>query len=253
MAQAAELWRAMYPDLAADREGLAGSVLGRAEGHVLRLSLIYALLDRSSLVRVEHLVAATELWAYAERSVSYIFGDATGDPVADAILTALRGNGELTRTQISELFGRHEGVGPHRHGAGATALPWARRGSPAARRRDDPPRSGCRRRDLFSLTSLFSHLRAENTDVTAQVEGPGYLTAARAALAAARAQVAGVDEIAATLPASGLPSNVDPRPEPEHEPVMTRRDYLTIARAALASLRGTSRHIPAPLIGRHRL
>ena len=29
--------------------------------------------------------------------------------MADAILTALRGNGELTRTQISELFGRHEG------------------------------------------------------------------------------------------------------------------------------------------------
>ena len=109
--QAAELWREIYGDLAADREGLAGSVLGRAEAHVLRHSMLYALWDRSSFVRLEHLVAAVELWAYAERSVEFIFGDATGDPVADAILDALAQNGSLTRTQIRDLFGRHEQSG----------------------------------------------------------------------------------------------------------------------------------------------
>jgi hypothetical protein len=82
--------------------------IARAEAHVLRLSLVYALLDGSATVGVEHLAAATELWAYAERSVLHIFGDATGDPVADVILRELRANGELTRTQISELFGRNE-------------------------------------------------------------------------------------------------------------------------------------------------
>ncbi len=75
---------------------------------MLRFSLAYALLDGAATVTVEHLVAALELWAYAERSVEYIFGDLTGDPVADAILTALRRNGEMTRTQISDLFGRNE-------------------------------------------------------------------------------------------------------------------------------------------------
>ena len=37
----------VYPVLAGDRGGLAGSLTGRAEAHVLRLSLIYAVLDRS--------------------------------------------------------------------------------------------------------------------------------------------------------------------------------------------------------------
>jgi hypothetical protein len=34
------------------------------------------------------------LWDYAEESARYIFGDATGDPVADAILQALRNAGD---------------------------------------------------------------------------------------------------------------------------------------------------------------
>lgn len=106
-----ELWRDVYAELAAERDGLAGTILARAEAHVLRLSLIYALLDGSATVAVEHLAAALEVWAYAERSVGFVFGDATGDPVADAIHAALVQNGELTRTQIRDLFGRHEPAG----------------------------------------------------------------------------------------------------------------------------------------------
>ncbi len=51
-----------------------------------------------------------ELWGYAERSVAHIFGDATGDPIADKIVLALDRAGEegLTRTDISSLCGRHE-------------------------------------------------------------------------------------------------------------------------------------------------
>jgi hypothetical protein len=108
---ARELWRDVYGDLTADRDGLAGAILARAEAHVLRFSLAYALLDGSPTVSVEHLAAALELWAYAERSVEFIFGDATGDPVADAILDALVQGGGLTRTQIRDLFGRHEQSG----------------------------------------------------------------------------------------------------------------------------------------------
>lgn len=41
--------------------------------------------------------------------MSYIFGDALGDPVADTILDALRAAGTtgLTRTEISNLFARN--------------------------------------------------------------------------------------------------------------------------------------------------
>lgn len=108
---ARELWRNVYGDLTADRDGLAEAILARAEAHVLRLSLAYALLDGSATVTVEHLVAALELWAYADRSVEFIFGDATGDPVADAIADALGQSGGLTRTQIRDLFARHEAAG----------------------------------------------------------------------------------------------------------------------------------------------
>ncbi|MBX5493565.1 MAG: primase C-terminal domain-containing protein, partial [Chloroflexi bacterium] len=106
-AAARALWADIYPELAADRTGLAGALLARAEAQVLRLSLLYALLDGSPLITVAHLHAALELWGYAERSVAFLFGDATGDPIADAIARALAEHGELTRTTISNLFGRH--------------------------------------------------------------------------------------------------------------------------------------------------
>jgi hypothetical protein len=106
-----DLWHDIYGDLSAERPGLSGALLARAEAHVLRLSMLYALLDGSPEIREVHLVAAVEFWAYAERSVEFIFGDATGNPVADAILRALQAQGRLTRTEISALFGRHETAG----------------------------------------------------------------------------------------------------------------------------------------------
>ncbi|MAG37625.1 MAG: hypothetical protein CL878_15430 [Dehalococcoidia bacterium] len=106
--EARALWHDVYSSLSAERDGLVGAILARAEAHVLRLSMVYALLDRSDVVRVEHLQSAIELWAYSERCVEYIFGDATGDPAADTIHQVLKANGELTRTQISNLLGRHE-------------------------------------------------------------------------------------------------------------------------------------------------
>ena len=109
--EAAELWRMVYPDLSEEREGLAGALLARAEANVLRLSMLYALLDRSTVIQPEHLLSALELWGYAERSVEWIFGDAIGDPVADTIAQALEHNGRMSRTQISSLFGRNETSG----------------------------------------------------------------------------------------------------------------------------------------------
>ena len=81
----------------------------RAEAQVMRLACIYALMDRSEVVRVAHLRAALAVWEYAEQSVHYVFGDRLGDPVADTILRALRNAPPgLSRTEISDLFGRHQ-------------------------------------------------------------------------------------------------------------------------------------------------
>lgn len=100
-------WRDIYHRLSADRPGMAGALLGRAEAHVMRLSGLYATLDGTSTIDLVHLKAALALWEHAEDSTRLIFGDSLGDPVADAILKAIRANGELTDSQISELFGRN--------------------------------------------------------------------------------------------------------------------------------------------------
>jgi hypothetical protein len=108
-AEAGEVWKAVYPELSRDDvPGLFGALTARAEAHVLRLSMAYALLDQSIDIRSEHLQAALAVWEFCENSIRCIFGDAVGDPVADAILRALRENVDgLTRTEISNVFDRH--------------------------------------------------------------------------------------------------------------------------------------------------
>ena len=106
--EARELWAAEYERLAQGRRGLVGALLARAEAQVLRLALVYALLDKSPQIRTPHLQAALALWNYCERSVVHVFGDSTGNPDADQIIHALRRSSQgLSRTEISSLFGRH--------------------------------------------------------------------------------------------------------------------------------------------------
>jgi hypothetical protein len=106
---AREIWREVYGQLSADRPGLSGALLGRAEAHVLRLSMLYALLDLSPVIGATHLLAALALWDYAEASVKYIWGDALGDPVADELLRLLRASPDgITRNQMCDYFGRHQ-------------------------------------------------------------------------------------------------------------------------------------------------
>jgi hypothetical protein len=103
------LWAAVYPRLSDGLPGLLGAATSRAEAQVLRLSAVYAILDCSVIVRVEHLQAALADWDYCFASARFIFGDATGDPVADRIRERLlvAGTEGLTRTEIRDLLGRH--------------------------------------------------------------------------------------------------------------------------------------------------
>jgi hypothetical protein len=105
---ARELWREAYSVLSGDRYGLAGHLTTRAEAHVLRLSLVYAMLDRSPVVTVNHLAAALAVWQYSEDSVRCIFGDRTGHPLADDILALLKKAPHgVTRTEIREMAGKN--------------------------------------------------------------------------------------------------------------------------------------------------
>lgn len=103
------LWHEVYPELSEGKTGLLGAMIARAEAQVMRLACIYALLDCSATVRVEHLRAALAVWRYCEDSARFIFGESLGDPMADEIMGLLRQNPEgLTRWQISKHFGRNK-------------------------------------------------------------------------------------------------------------------------------------------------
>jgi hypothetical protein len=104
------LWRAIYPQLSADVPGLLGAATARSDAQTLRLSMVYALLDKAPQIDVCHIKAALALWNYCEASARYIFGDYTGNPIADTILRALRNSGSagMSRLSISrDLFHRH--------------------------------------------------------------------------------------------------------------------------------------------------
>jgi hypothetical protein len=106
--EAREVWREVYGELSDGQPGLTGALLGRAEAHVMRLAMLYALLDSSVLIQGPHLLAALALWKYVEESVRHIFGDSLGDPVADELLRFLRScPGGRTRTEIRDYFQRH--------------------------------------------------------------------------------------------------------------------------------------------------
>src|SRR5262249_43576778 len=90
---AAELWHTIYPELTHGRPGLYGAATARAEAMVLRLSMLYALLDKSNAIDVPHLKAALAMWTYSDASAQLIFGSGdaeTDDPLAARLLLAIR-------------------------------------------------------------------------------------------------------------------------------------------------------------------
>ncbi|MGH9065131.1 MAG: DUF3987 domain-containing protein [Acidimicrobiales bacterium] len=105
--EARAIWGQAYPTLSASRAGLLGAICGRAEAHVVRLALLYAILDHRGTIGASHLNAALAHWDYAARSAAFVF-DTLGDPVADEIGRAISKEPEgLTRSQIRDLFARN--------------------------------------------------------------------------------------------------------------------------------------------------
>jgi hypothetical protein len=107
--QARELWIDHYPSLARPRPGLVGAVTSRAEAQTMRMACLYAIADRSSVIRLGHLESALALWEYFERCAGFIFGNGIGDPVADELCRELTAAGEqgLTRTELHQALGRN--------------------------------------------------------------------------------------------------------------------------------------------------
>lgn len=90
--------------------GPLGALTARATTHVLRLAVVYAVLDSCSQIGVEHVQAASAVWEYCEASVRHLFGTQTGDPLADRLLHAIvdAGGKGLSLTEQSAVFGRNQ-------------------------------------------------------------------------------------------------------------------------------------------------
>jgi hypothetical protein len=102
---AEDLWAERYVETAEhELPGLLGAATSRAPAQMLRLSMLYAALDGSAVIRPVHVEAAHALWKYCEGSAAYVLGRyTTGNPLADKILKALEESpeGRLSRTEIS--------------------------------------------------------------------------------------------------------------------------------------------------------
>ena len=105
-ATARSLWAEIYMELADSPPGLLGVVTSRAEAQMVRLSLLYALLDKRTTIGVEHLQAAKAVWDYAFASARYIFGRSTGDSLADKVLLILDA-GPANKKDIYKALGGH--------------------------------------------------------------------------------------------------------------------------------------------------
>ena len=82
-------WAEAYAVLSDGRPGLWGAATARAEAQVIRLAMIYALLDATDTIKQEHLDAALAVWGYCEDSAAFIWANETGDPAADKIMELL--------------------------------------------------------------------------------------------------------------------------------------------------------------------
>jgi len=95
-----EVWASIYEKLSGDKPGLVGQALNRAEAQVLRLQMLFAVMDGSAVIQLPHLEAALAVWDYCEASVRHIFGDKLGNKDAVQVRDLVRGYGPLTRTDL---------------------------------------------------------------------------------------------------------------------------------------------------------
>jgi hypothetical protein len=106
---AKQYWDSLYRKLNAQKHNsVMDNVLGRDTSHILKIALIFAITDELEDIRPQHLKAALAVVDFCQDSARWIFGQATGDKLANNILWELRRNpAGITRTQINnDIFYR---------------------------------------------------------------------------------------------------------------------------------------------------
>jgi hypothetical protein len=99
---AQDFWEVEYRKLREDRPGTAGAIVARGPAIVLRLALIYAIVDKPQkpIIRVEHLRAALAVWQYNCESADFLFDSKTGSKLGDRLYHLIRTNGAMTQKEF---------------------------------------------------------------------------------------------------------------------------------------------------------
>jgi len=108
--EARQFWNIQYHVVSADKAGLLGSITSRSEAYVLRLSLLFCLLDGSSEIEQRHIQASIDLIDFCNLSVEFIFStpdDSEAGTDADKLLAALDIK-SMAQTEVSKLFSGHK-------------------------------------------------------------------------------------------------------------------------------------------------
>jgi DnaB-like helicase N terminal domain/Protein of unknown function (DUF3987) len=103
------LWDEVYGPLRVRPPGPHGSATARAAALTLRLSMIFAVLERDHEIRLHHLKSALAVWDYCDQTAKSIFGDGRTDRNMVKLIKAMEQavNG-LSRSEISrKVFGGH--------------------------------------------------------------------------------------------------------------------------------------------------
>lgn len=106
------LWHKEYRVLRRERpDGPVAKILARAVPQVLRLSLVYALLDGHQTVDTPHLKAALALWDYAEKTAGWMLGAEIDTSEIDGLVNFIADAGDKGRTKTeiaNEHFSKHK-------------------------------------------------------------------------------------------------------------------------------------------------
>ena len=110
--EAVPVWSAIYIAIEGTppTNGLIDHLTARAAPQMLRLAMLYALLDGAAQITAPHIEAAQAVWRFCEASARYIFSNLSSDRIADMILYELqkiRPDGYNRRYLMHEIFGRH--------------------------------------------------------------------------------------------------------------------------------------------------
>ena len=99
---ASKYWHEIYHDLTAARVGRWGSSTSRGAPQVVRISLLFCLLDGKKTIELPHLKAAKAIWDYCCSSAKWAFEDFQFSPNATKLIAALS-HGDMTIADVSQL------------------------------------------------------------------------------------------------------------------------------------------------------